>query len=150
MILPLSCLLIRLVKPPPRSGAVRSALRFVIHWGCWLEHCAGLSHPLRSDFCNSWTVACHASVHGIFQVRILTGCHSLLQGIFPTTGSNPCLLRLPALPVDSLLAQPLGKLEHCYGPKRTTMPHNSYVQVLTPTTLEHDCIQSKGLQRGIC
>ena len=34
-----------------------------------------------------------SSVHGILQARILElGSHSLLQGIFPTQGSNPGLL----------------------------------------------------------
>ena len=34
-----------------------------------------------------------SSVHGILQARILEWVgHSLLQGIFPTQGSNPCLL----------------------------------------------------------
>ena len=33
------------------------------------------------------------SVHGILQARILEGSHSLLQGIFPTQGSNPGHLR---------------------------------------------------------
>ena len=33
-----------------------------------------------------------SSVHGIRQARILEGCHSLLQGIFPTQGLNPGLL----------------------------------------------------------
>ena len=34
-----------------------------------------------------------SSVHGIFQARILgVGCHSLLQGIFLTQGSNQGLL----------------------------------------------------------
>jgi len=34
-----------------------------------------------------------SSVHGILQVRLLEwGCHTLLQGIFPTQGSNPGLL----------------------------------------------------------
>ena len=41
-----------------------------------------------------WTVAYQAlrsfSVYGIFQARV--GCHFLLQGIFPTQGSNPGLL----------------------------------------------------------
>ena len=32
------------------------------------------------------------SVHGIFQARILDGCHFLLPGIFPTQGLNPHLL----------------------------------------------------------
>ena len=41
-----------------------------------------------------------SSVHRIFQVRILEwGCHSLLQGIFLTEGSNPSLLHWQA---DSL------------------------------------------------
>ena len=29
------------------------------------------------------------------------GCHGLLQGIFPTQGSNPCLLRLLHWQADS-------------------------------------------------
>ena len=34
------------------------------------------------------------SIHRILQAQILDqGCHVLLQGIFPTQGSNPCLLR---------------------------------------------------------
>ena len=36
-----------------------------------------------------------SSVHGILQARILgVGCHALLQSIFLTQGSNPCLLHL--------------------------------------------------------
>ena len=36
-----------------------------------------------------------SSVHGISQARVLDWvCHFLLQGIFPTQGSNLCLLRL--------------------------------------------------------
>ena len=40
-----------------------------------------------------WTVAHQASLSvGILQARILEwGCHPLLQGIFPTQGSNPGL-----------------------------------------------------------
>ena len=44
------------------------------------------------------------------------GCHALLQGIFPTQGSNPCLLCLLDLlhwQVDSL---PLSQLQPCYCP----------------------------------
>ena len=34
-----------------------------------------------------------SSVHGIFSSKnTRVGCHFLLQGIFPTQGSNPCLL----------------------------------------------------------
>ena len=39
-----------------------------------------------------------SSVHGILQARICgVGCHALLQGIFPTQGSNLHLLTSPAL-----------------------------------------------------
>ena len=37
------------------------------------------------------------------------GCHGLLQGIFPTQGSNLCLMS-PALQVDSSPFEPSGKL----------------------------------------
>ena len=44
-----------------------------------------------------------SSAHGIFQARILEWvAHSLLQGIFPTQGSNSCLLRLLHWQADSL------------------------------------------------
>ena len=44
-------------------------------------------------FVTPWTVAHQASLSvGILQARILEwGCHPLLQGIFPTQGSNPGL-----------------------------------------------------------
>ena len=38
-------------------------------------------------------------------------CHFLLQGIFPTQGSN---LGLPALEADSLPSEPPGKTEYCH------------------------------------
>ena len=49
-----------------------------------------------------------SSVHGILQARILEWVAiPLLQGIFPTQGSNPALL--PALQADSLLSELPGK-----------------------------------------
>ena len=46
-----------------------------------------------------------SSVHGILQARILEwGCHSLLQGIFPTQGPNPGLLHCRQV-LDSLSHQ---------------------------------------------
>ena len=38
-----------------------------------------------------------SSVHGISQARILEWDHFLLQGMFLTQGSNPCLFMTPAL-----------------------------------------------------
>ena len=47
-----------------------------------------------------------SSVHGIrMDKNIGVGCHSLLQGIFPTQELNPS----PALQVDSLSPEPPGK-----------------------------------------
>ena len=40
------------------------------------------------------------------------GCHALLQGIFLTQGSNPCLLCLQSWQADSLPLVPTGKPDH--------------------------------------
>ena len=44
-------------------------------------------------FVTSWTVACQALLSmGFSRQNTGVGCHALLQGIFPTQGSNPGLL----------------------------------------------------------
>ena len=51
-----------------------------------------------------------SSVHGIFPGKnIVVGCHSLLQGIFPTQGSNSCILHLLRWPMDFYQLVPPGK-----------------------------------------
>ena len=64
---------------------------------------------LYFSFCSSSIFhTCQAPLSMDFQGKnIGVGCHSLLQGIFPTQGSNP---GLPGLQPDSLLTEPLGKL----------------------------------------
>ena len=61
-----------------------------------------------------------SSVQGILQARICigVGCHALLQGIFPTQGSNGS----PTLQVDSLPSEPPGK------PKNTGVGNLSLLQ----------------------
>ena len=50
-----------------------------------LQSCPTLCNPMD---CGPWG----SSVHGILQAKKTgMGCHSLLQGIFPIQGSNPCL-----------------------------------------------------------
>ena len=44
------------------------------------------------------------------------GCHALLQGIFPTQGSNPPILRLLRWQAGSLPLMPPGKLSCTPGP----------------------------------
>ena len=56
------------------------------------------SHSVVSDSVTPWIY----TVHGILQARILD---PLLQGIFPTQGSNPSA----ASQADSLPAEPQGK-----------------------------------------
>ena len=54
-----------------------------------------LSHSVVSDSVTSWTVCSPpgSSVHGDSPGKnTRVGCHALLQGIFPTQGSNPGLL----------------------------------------------------------
>ena len=69
--------------------------------------------------------------HGLWPIRLLrprdfpgkstgVGCHCLLQGIFPTQGSNPRLLRLLHWQVGSLPLVPPGKpcwILQCVFPK---------------------------------
>ena len=70
----------------------------------WLSSSSSSSCQVVSDSCNS--VHCNplgSSVHGIFPGKNTGGgCRFLLQGIFPTQGSNLCLLRLLQWQADSL------------------------------------------------
>ena len=65
-----------------------------------LQSCLTLCEPLDCSPPGS-------SVHGILQ-RV--GCHVLLQGIFPTQRSNPCLLCLLHWQAGSLPLAPLGNV----------------------------------------
>ena len=89
------------------SGSVGSKLKRWSHCCCccclivqsWLPLCDSVDCSLPGS-----------SVNGIFQARIL--CHFLLQGIFPTQGSN---LRLLHWHVDSLPSEPPGKPQDDYN-----------------------------------
>ena len=51
-----------------------------------------VSHSVVSDFVVPWVVACQAPLSmGYPDKKTGVGCHFLLQGIFPTQGSNPGL-----------------------------------------------------------
>ena len=65
----------------------------------------------RSVFSTPWTVACQAPLSmGTLQAGILEwGYHALLQGIFPTQGSNPGLLHCRRILYH--LSHPPGKPE---------------------------------------
>ena len=57
-------------------------------------------------FVTSWTIACQTPLSiGLSKEEYCSGLPILLQGIFPTHGSNPCLLCLLHWQADSL---PLG------------------------------------------
>ena len=75
------------------------------HTICLLSHsCLTLQDPMDYSPLDS-------SIHGILQARLLE-CHALLQGIFPTQGSNLLLLCLLHRQVGSLPLTPPGK--HIY------------------------------------
>ena len=62
-------------------------------------------------FATLWTVAHQAPLSmGCSMHEYWSGLHALLQGIFPTQGSNPCLLWLLPWQVGSLPLVPAGKL----------------------------------------
>ena len=82
------------------------------HPHSWVLTCrAALSHCNHVRlFAILWTVACQAPLSmGFSSKNTSVGCHFLLQGIFPTQGSNPCLLCLLHWQMDSLPLAPLGK-----------------------------------------
>ena len=106
--------------PPLNPKATSSSY----HWHlsplhtCRSSSCRGnlphvcVSHSIVSDSLWPW---------GLWPARLLrpcnspgkntgVGCHFLLQGIFPTQESNPCLLCLLHWQVGSLLPEPSGKL----------------------------------------
>ena len=101
-----------------------------IHWPCMCV-CCHFSHV--RGFATSWTVA---------PTRLLCpwnfpdkntgmGCHALLQGIFPTQGSNPHLLCLLNWQVGSLPLVPHGKPIHWpyLGPKTVDWKMTSAVVI---------------------
>ena len=67
------------------------------------QSCLALWNPMNGSAPGSF-------VHGILKARILKWvCHSLLQGIFPTQGSNPHLLCLLHWQAGSSLLVPPEK-----------------------------------------
>ena len=76
--------------------ATRKLYLLLCTWACLVAQlCLTLGDPMDCSPPDS-------SVHGIFPCRNTgMGCHSFLQGIFPTQGSNPYLLCL--LPCRQIL-----------------------------------------------
>ena len=79
--------------------------------------------------------------HGLWSTRLLcpwdspgkntgVGCHALLQGIYPTQGSNPCLLCLLHWQAGSLPLAPPGKPSYHH-----TTSSNSWSTIPTPSTV---------------
>ena len=72
------------------------------------QSCPALYDPM------DWSLP-GSSVHGILHWGKNMGCHALLQGIFPTQGSNPHLLLLLHWQLDSLPLSHLGSLKQLYS-----------------------------------
>ena len=84
---------------------------------CWVvQSCPTLCDPMGCSLPGS-------SVHGDSPDKNTgVGCHALLQGIFPTQGSNLQSPTSPALQADSLPSEPPGK------PKKTGVGRLSLLQ----------------------
>ena len=68
-----------------------------------------------SDFATLWTVGHQAPLSmGFSRQEYWSGCHALLQGIFPTQGLNSRLLHHLHWRVGSLPLAPLGKPHRKY------------------------------------
>ena len=104
----------------------------VQHWGFQMQskrsnECSSFATSSSKMSCvNAQSCPTFCSTHGLSPTRLLcpwdfpgkntgVGCHSFLQGIFPTPGSNPCLLNWQA---DYL---PLSHLE---SPSKMICTHN--------------------------
>ena len=85
---------------PPFSHIRKKSVQFCFYWSKkWSESHSVVSNSLQPHgLCSPWS-----SLGQNTEVD----SHSLLQGIFPTQGIKP---RSPALQVDSLPAEPPGKL----------------------------------------
>ena len=84
------------IRPVNRYSSILSSYVTGICIVCSVAQCPTLRDPMDYSPPGS-------SVHRILQVRILEwGCHALLQGIFPTQGSNPHFLHLLYWQVGSL------------------------------------------------
>ena len=76
---------------------------------CVLSHSEVKSLSRVQLFVTPWTVAFQAPLSmGFSRQQTGMGCHFLLQGIFPTQGSNPCLLCLLHWQAGSLPGHHLG------------------------------------------
>ena len=75
-----------------------------------------LSHFRQAQLCVTlWTVACQAALSMVLsRQEYLSGCHALLQGIFPTLGLNPHVLGLLHWQAGSLPPAPQGSPEGTY------------------------------------
>ena len=87
--------------------------------------CAVLSHSILSLFVTPWPVACQAPLPGDSPGETTkSGCHALPPGDLPNPGIES---RAPALQVDSLLSEPLGK------PMNTGVSRSSLLQGIFST-----------------
>ena len=90
------------------------------------------TYGVMSDSCNS--MDCRPpgfSFHGIFPGKNTgVGCHSLLQGIFPTQGMNPGLLK-----ADSLSSESPGKTFHIFS--SVQFSHSVVSDSSRPHELQH-------------
>ena len=98
-----------------------------------------------------------SSVHGIWNARV--GCHFLLQGIFPTQGSNLHLLCLRHWQVNSLPLSYLGSLNYLVAPNKTqaqnwapdgfwwqeSQPRLIFLCFPLPCSADNHIIQTEGL-----
>ena len=152
-----------MTKPPPPAAGEERGSR------AW--HLGNIHHPPTPPSTCSPTDPCvHAGLvsrscrtlrpHGLEPTRLLcpwdfpgknTGvrCHALLQGIFPTQGWNPCLLRLLHWQVDSLPRNHLGSPYPLTHLPIHPLTHSSIIHPLlstihppTPPTPAHPGIQA--------
>jgi len=95
------------------------------------QSCPTLCNPMNCSLRGS-------SVHGDSPGKNTgVGCHALLQGIFLTQGSNPHLLCLLHMQVDSLPLSPPGKPNALYQIRSDQISHSVVSNSLRPHESQH-------------
>ena len=99
-------------------------------------HACVLSHFSHVQlFATLWTEASQAPLSMEFSKNTRVGCHALLQGIFPTQGSNPSLLCLQHWQMGSLPITPPRKPSTFIKPVSCRLPETS-LQIWEPQLWE--------------
>ena len=109
------------VKAPLRKDSILPKIRIPVSGKCAVLCLVAQSHP---TLCKLWSVATRLLCPWDFPGKNTgVGCHFLLQGIFPTQGSNPGLLHCRRILQSPGKPRILGEVAYPFS-RGTSQPKN--------------------------